>query len=150
MTELFKDSSAFKQGEIKMIIERKYEYLHRLVQLEPKVDELYKKVCTYDNSKGYDKRLYEYNLSYRPFELGMGSCIKLNDLLDGLSKLDIEEPYDNGFCLNEVNSIHIIDRSYRAMEDWNSEDETPAWILYAFMHISDGVEHIVKLEKIVE
>lgn len=35
-----------------MIIERKYEYLHRLVQLEPKVDELYKKACTYDDSKG--------------------------------------------------------------------------------------------------
>ena len=84
------------------------------------------------------------------YELGMGSCIKLNDLLNDLSELDIKEPYDNGLSLNDVNSIQIIDRSYRAMEDWNSEDETPAWILYAFLYIFDGVEHIVKLEKIVE
>ena len=133
-----------------MIIERKYEYLSRLVQLEPKVDELYKKACTYDDSKGYDHHLYEHNLNYRPFELGMGSCIKLNDLLNGLFELDIKEPYDNGLSLNDVNSIQIIDRSYRAREDWNSEDETPAWILYAFIRIFDGVEHIVKIEKIVE
>jgi hypothetical protein len=137
-------------GGIKMIIERKYEYLSRLVRLEPKVDELYKKACTYDDSKGYDHHLYEHNLNYRPFELKMGSCIKLNDLLNGLFELDIKEPYDNGFSLNDVNTIQMIDRSYRAMEDWNSEDETPAWILYAFMRIFDGVEHIVKVEKIVE
>ena len=125
-----------------MIIERKYEYLSRLVQLEPKVDELYKKACTYDDSKGYDHHLYEHNLNYRPFELGMGSCIKLNDLLNGLFELDLKEPYDNGLSLNDVNSIQIIDRSYRAMEDWNSEDETPAWILYVPLYVFSMVSSI--------
>lgn len=135
-----------------MIIERKYEYFYNLIKRDPKVKELYEKACAYGwNDDDFIKHVYECNLHNRAFELEFGSGIKNPQIIwDGFAELDEKDPYDNGFTLNDINAIKILNRSYRAMEDWDSEDETPAWIVYAFMHISDGKEYIVKVEKIVE
>lgn len=140
------------KGCLNMIIERKYEYFGRLIERDPKAKAIYEKACAFDNRPNEAKRIYDYNLNNRAFEIELGcGIIDPTIIWDGFTELDKSEPYDNGFGLNDVSKIEIMDRNYVATTDWNSEDESLAWIQYAFVHHDyDGIEHIVKVDKIVE
>lgn len=56
-----------------MIIKRIYKYFWRLVDRDPKAQEIIEKACSYHQpTKKEAKRIYEYNMQNRAFELQLG------------------------------------------------------------------------------
>lgn len=130
-----------------MIIERKYEYFGRLIERDPKAKAIYEKACAYKHNASETKRIYEYNLNNRAFEMEMGcGIIDPNIIWNGYAELDKSDPYDNGFSLNDANDIYIMNRS---VCEWNEQDE-PAWIEYALVWKFEDKEYIVKVARVQE
>jgi len=134
-----------------MIIKRKYVYFMDLVNRDPKGAEVYKEACYYNHDNKEGQRIFDLNLQYRLFETDIESGIngqayvEMNKRFD---ELDNTDPYDNGFNLNDINKIEILNRSVHDL--FTGEEELPRWIDVAYYCVFDGYERIVKVERVFE
>lgn len=118
-----------------MIIERKYVKFLTLINTDEKAKEIFMSAFNESYSPDDRQRVFEILSHQCLYEKEMGWCFsKLGKVIDGFEKLDIENPYDNGFSYNDVNDVEI------AFKDDNE-------LIIHLIHRFDGEKYIVKVQK---
>lgn len=92
-----------------MVIQRKYEWLGLLIEKDESARLLVDEAFESGNvDKQKQKELLDYNYSNIPVYMDLGCGIPgtvYSNIMDGLKKLDVECPYDNGLTFEDVNNI---------------------------------------------
>lgn len=118
-----------------MIIERKYVSFNVLINTDEQAKEIF--ITAFNNSYPPEERqrVFETLSPLCLYEREMSWCFsKLGDIIDGFSKLDEENPYDNGFSYGDVNDVDIV---------YKSDDELVIHLIHKF----EGEKYIVKVQK---
>ena len=122
-----------KKRRVIMIIKREYVPFCVLFKSDKKAQRIFEKAFEESYLKEDRERIMEMLLPQCLYQKDMGwSFKKLCDVVDGFEKLDVEDPYDNGFAYKDINDTQIV------RKDENS-------VVLHLLSKVDGYSNIVKV-----